>query len=54
MVELCAFEMSDPSSKDTWTEFERLFAQHPMTYDHSLDGPLFFTTEVLPGDPFEA
>lgn len=33
MVELCAFEMSDPSSKETWTELERLFAQHPMTYD---------------------
>lgn len=33
MVELCAFEMQDPSSKDTWTELERLFAQHPMTYD---------------------
>ncbi|MDO9484689.1 MAG: hypothetical protein Q7K25_01300 [Actinomycetota bacterium] len=33
MVELCAFEMSDPSSQDTWTELERLFAQHPMTYD---------------------
>jgi len=33
MVELCAFEMQDPSSKETWTELERLFAQHPMTYD---------------------